>query len=630
MRLKKLLLCSLILLCVAAPSYAQLWSGILDPSRAINWGAGNKGIAGGIPNRTTICQTLNPGVTFTQINNAIAACPSNQVVFLNAGTYTLSSGINFGSKSNVTLRGAGPDQTIVRFNAPDGCNGFFADICIQGQDLLAQLWGGHTPSDLGQIHNWTAGYTKEATVVTVDSTSGLSVGMTIVLDQLDDTSETGGVLVSGNAQHVLQNVSTGRPGRGQMQFVTITAISGTQLTISPGLYMPNWRASQSPQIWWINPVRTLNGIENMTLDHQTSSSVQNLMAGIVFWNTTQCWVKNVRSLTPGRNHVWLVQAARSEVRDNYFYGIASGGGSLSYGIDFYMGGDSLIINNIFQHVTAPLLPGGTSGDVIAYNFAIDHPYSTPDWMQITLNGHQLGQEMILYEGNQGNGIAFDIFHGAGEMSTVFRNYLRGRDLNQTMNTLPIQVWAYNRFLNLIGNVLGTPGYHTVYEQSSVAGSNDPWHSIYLLGYSASGTQNDGCCAYDPLVRSTMLRWGNYDTATGTVRFLGLEIPTLSFPGGVNGNLIPLSQILPASLFLTSQPSWWVTPWGTPAWPAVGPQVTGGNVPGYGGRVWKNPAQLCYDNSPQDGGNPYKRFIATTCYGTGGTQAPSPPKNLRIN
>jgi len=31
--------------------------------------------------------------------------PANQVVFLNAGTYTIASGINFGSTNNVTLRG---------------------------------------------------------------------------------------------------------------------------------------------------------------------------------------------------------------------------------------------------------------------------------------------------------------------------------------------------------------------------------------------------------------------------------------------------------------------------------------------------------------------------------------------
>src|SRR5437773_8024424 len=76
------------------PVGASPWTGILDASRAIDWG--NAGVPGGIPNRTTICATLNPGADTTQINSAIAACPAGQVVFLNAGTYTVSNGINFG------------------------------------------------------------------------------------------------------------------------------------------------------------------------------------------------------------------------------------------------------------------------------------------------------------------------------------------------------------------------------------------------------------------------------------------------------------------------------------------------------------------------------------------------------
>src|SRR2546427_10004045 len=91
------------LLIVVTPivAHAQPWSGILDPSRAIDWT--KAGIPGGIPNRTTICAALNPGATISQINSAIASCPSDQVVFLNAGTYTLLGGINFGGRSNVTL-----------------------------------------------------------------------------------------------------------------------------------------------------------------------------------------------------------------------------------------------------------------------------------------------------------------------------------------------------------------------------------------------------------------------------------------------------------------------------------------------------------------------------------------------
>src|SRR5437660_11523197 len=86
---------------------AQNWSGILSPTRAIDW---SRAGAGTIPPRTTICTTLNPGVTAAQINTAIANCPSGQTVFLSAGTYNLSGGLTIYNKSNVTLRGAGANQ----------------------------------------------------------------------------------------------------------------------------------------------------------------------------------------------------------------------------------------------------------------------------------------------------------------------------------------------------------------------------------------------------------------------------------------------------------------------------------------------------------------------------------------
>src|SRR5262249_42475628 len=54
-------------------SDAPPWTGILDPARAIDWRSA--GVPGGIPNRTVVCASLNPG---DDINAAIASCPSGQ------------------------------------------------------------------------------------------------------------------------------------------------------------------------------------------------------------------------------------------------------------------------------------------------------------------------------------------------------------------------------------------------------------------------------------------------------------------------------------------------------------------------------------------------------------------------
>src|SRR2546430_580707 len=114
-----------------------------------------------------------------------------------------------------------------------------------------------------------------------------------------------------------------------------------------------------------------------------------------------------------------------------------------------------------------------------------------------------------------------------------------------------RIISFSRYFNVIGNVLGTPGYHNPYESvAPTLASKDT--SIYRLG--------DGG---DVLVKTTLMRWGNYDSVTGISRFVATEVPaSLS----LYANPVPVDQILPASLYRSSKPSWW----GTMPWPAIGP------------------------------------------------------------
>src|SRR6266571_923303 len=592
MRRKKPLLLSLILLCLSTYSHAQT---VIDANRKIDWS--QAGIPGGIPNRANgTCATLNPGATATQINKAISAC-SNGVVYLNAGTYTLSSGITFVGTSNVTLRGAGPDQTILKFTGTDGCGGLYANICIGGS---SNVWSGNV---LGaHIRNWTAGYAKGTTKVTLDSTVGLTVGTIIILDQLNDTTDTGGVVVSDViGTFSLEGGAPGRTNRAQQQFVQVTAINGNQVTISPSLYMPNWRASQQTQVWWwgdSNATAIMDGVENLTLDHTNAPET----SGIAFHNAYKGWVKNVKSLNPKRNHVWLNQAARIEVRDSYFYGTKNAA-TQSYGVESFTTSDDLVVNSIFHHVTTPLMTGPSSGSVFAYNYLIDMYYTVATWMMAGLVGsHDAGTGMNLFEGNVGNQFLMDLYHGTGNLATLFRNQLTGTEPNKTQgNTIPVNIWAYNRFVNIVGNVLGTSRYHRVYEDSQTPSgtTRNPDSSIYLLGYTGALEKISSGLPYDPLVVSTLFRWGNYDYATNRTHWDPAEVPA--------GVAVPTTQTLPPSLFLSSRPSWW----GIMPWPAIGPDVTGGQDPA--GHAYKIPAQVCYDNS-QKKGDGTLAFDANNCYG----------------
>jgi hypothetical protein len=605
----ELALLALLLLGMATAARAQPWSGIVDPARAVDWS--NTGITGGIPSRTTVCATLNPGATAAAIDAAITACPVGQVVFLNAGTYNLTAGINL--RSNVTLRGDGADKTKLIFTGSTSCHS-----CCGGSSVCFLSGGFNWSGGPENSANWTAGYAKGTTQIILDNTTNLRAGNFIILDQLDDTADSGSIF---NCQTAAPTGCTGeggngaRTGRAQGQIVRVVAVNGNQVTIAPGLYMPNWRASQSPGAWWpTSPIKNA-GLENLSVDNTNNTAAQD---AIWMDNAMNCWVKGVRSVNANRNDVWLLIAYGNVVRDNYFYG-GHGAASQSYGVEWYPGSDDLVENNIFQHVTAPLVQAGSmTGDVVSYNFAIDDNYTAngaaPSWMMQMFVSHGVGDAMILLEGNDGLGIQADNIHGTHHFTTLFRNHFYGDVFNnppKSDNTTPMRFASYSRFFNVIGNVLGRTGYYNSYESNLV--DNDT--AIFAFGV----PDNRRTASPDSRVATTLLRWGNYDTVTGAPRFLPGEAPTglADYP-----NAVPGSQSLPPSFYLSARPAWWGTPWGTPAWPPIGPDVSGGDVPGFAGHAWKIPARLCYENTSVDsayGSANVLAFNASNCY-TGSTPA----------
>ena len=618
MKWKRSLLLFLIILCYSSYSHAQAWSGIIDSSRAIDWSrAGTT-----IKNRTTICATLSPGASASQISSAISSCPANQVVFLNAGTYNLSGGINFGGHNNVTLRGAGPIQTVLQFSSGDGCGGQGGDICVIDSSP-AYVGSSQIQPGGSNAHRWTAGYAKGATQITLDSTSGLSVGSVIILDQANDTSDTGGIFVcdtspchQGGETSSSNGRSIGGVDYNQTQIVTVTGISGNAVTISPALFMNNWRASQSPGVWWTSQITGV-GIEDLTVDN--SGSGGSVHAGIYFYDANNSWVKNVKSLRGNRNHVWLYQSSHNVIRDSYFFGTQNGAQE-SYGVESFIASDNLIENNIFEQIASPIMSSGSSGNIYGYNFSTNNLYNVSvNWMQNSYANHDAGNLMNLYEGNSFNAIDCDDIHGTGGSTTYFRNRLLGAQPGKSLNTHAMNIYSYCRGYNVVGNVLGTATYHTNYEASPQTSSGSCDTSIYILGFPSSECRSGSAPPDDALVRSTLLRWGNYDTVSNAVLWNASEVPTAGVPF-INGNPVPSSHTLPSSFYLTSKPSFW----GAMPWPAFGPDVTGGQDSS--GHAFMPPPQVCYNNTAKDG-NGILLFNSNSCFST--QAAPAPPTNLRV-
>lgn len=654
MKLKQSVLFLFFLLCLSGCLYAQAWSGILNSSRAIDWT--QAGVPGGIPTRNTVCSSLTPSNTLTDINNAIANCGSGQVVSLAAGTYNLAGGIIFNNHSNVTLRGAGPDQTFLVISADNPCGGLGGDICIINGE-------GNSPdnSNWGSYANWTAGYSAGTTSITLDGVTNLHVGSLLILDQCDTglsgqpTSGsnagcgTGTVADNGNLFVCVamgtcsQQGATylGRGGvRNQTQTFNVTSISGSgpyTVGITPGLYMPNWASGSSPGAWWSTSLPVVaDGIESLSVDTTSEASAQ---ASIYILNCYGCWVQNVRSINTHAKHIWFYQSSHNTVQNSYFFG-TSAGASNSYGVDQQRADDNLIQNNIFQHIATPMIGESAVGSVFAYDYAVDDYYvAATTWQQASSYEHAVGNAYLLWEGNQGIALTSDDIHGTADFITAFRNYWNGRDPaggssgGKTQQTNAVQFEAFNRYSNLVGNVLGTSSYHTNY-QVNPSSTTDPGSastsdvSIYSLGYSGNeGTYCSSCASggsipNDTTLFGTLMRWGNYDTVNAAVRWVSGEVPSSLRP---YGNAVPSSQTLPVSFYFSAQPSFWTTAWGTPPWPPIGPDVSGGNITNVGGHANNIPAELCYSNTPIDnnyGSNNILLFNAAKCYTN--ASAPAPP------
>ncbi len=645
MRARWLLLFPIVLFCLSIYSPAQLWSGVLAPTRAIDWTTA--GVAGGVPANYTQCGSTIAAYTgaAATINNALAACGPNTYVLLGAGTFTLSTGIRW-SVNNVALRGSGPTQTMLVFQggAHDGCGGVGANVCMISTST-------NDIQGFGNAANWTAGYAQGTTTITISAnTTGSTkpvVGTALFLDQLNDGStrsqDTNGIFVcsTGGGQCTQSNGGNGRSGRNQQELVTVTAISAgacpCTVTISPGLYMPNWRSGQSPQAWWANgPYLTGVGLESVAVDvtQDTLASGGSVQA-IAFFNVTDSWVKNIRTdrhlataiSNSGVKHIELYQSKHITIRDSYFFGRGSVD---EYGVGFWDASNNLIENNIFQTIGTPMIHENGNGNVFGYNFTIDNWWGNPPgtWAQGSIYGHGSHEHYALAEGNLAYGLEFENYFGHGFFVTAFRNRFTGFQAGNLNQTVPMFIYGLNRYFNIVGNVLGTSGYHTTYQTVGGGSAANCLTSIYAIGLGDNCNNGDGSSKPldDTLVSNTslttLMRWGNYDTANSANRFINAEVPS-----GISlyANPVPASQTLPASFYLPAKPVWW----STMPWPPIGPDVTGGNIANVGGHAYLTPAANCYLNimgGPAVGTGGILSFDATACYGNPSPR-PAPPTGL---
>jgi Pectate lyase superfamily protein len=522
------------------------------------------GVPGGIPNRTTIFADVtkapysadNTGAkdASTAINNAIAACPANQVVYLPAGNYKISNPISFNFKQGVTLRGAGNSTVLV------------ADPNLTAYQLIHVGAGTSTTTGpfVNQV-NWTGGYAQGSNVITLSSVANYKVGQLIYLTQTDDPS-----LVWTDSSST-QNIK---------QVTSITAISGNNVTIFPPLFWTQWSASRKPVCQNFGAPSyqcSLCGLESFKVDMSTTV---NTTVGIFIEQAYACWLTNVY-INKVHNYGTVVSSSCCLQFNRDTWWDAQLHVQNCGGLVFYTAVSSSLIedNIIYRNAPGMEIDGGSSGNAFLYNAMIDN-YSdfvgqSGHVQEYAFDGNHAPHNcMNLWEGNYGADFINDGYHGSGSHFTIFRNRFHGTNeegLIENSRCLDLCKWSlYN---NVVGNVLGTTGLSNVYDERTQNYSGLTDRVILRFGYPNMGNgdytsirpySTDKVNALDLAVRpSSEINNGQVGTTLLTGNWDSIHNMIVWDPSITN-------HALPNSYYYSSKPAYF----NSLAWPPFDPANPG--------------------------------------------------------
>jgi len=567
----------------------------LPPDRVTTWNPGRNSV-GGIPNRTTIYRTINPsgGDDTATIQNALDTCPANQVVLLGPGTFHLSGHGLVITRSDITLRGSGPDSTTLLQQQ----TGVYPVVTIDG--------GGYW----GQPANLTSNASKGTTSVTTTTNPGWSVGEIVVVDQVYDPNLTwydtyygdqGLGDYQGWGEGRTGPVAASRPIGQTMEIASITGSGPYTITFTTPFHI-DFLTSKTAHI-----VRLVDGggvlkpsVKNVGIEDLYGAWGHDGDGGgnFVFLTASYSWVKHVESDQSRGGSVAFIGTFRCVLRDSYLHHPSEfppspGGAGYGIVIDSYAS-DNLIENNIswaFNKVV--VMRGSGGGNVIAYNYMQDgFGASYPDQVETGLNAsHMTTPHYELFEGNESWMFGSDSRWGNSIYITVFRNSLTAH----RMAYPPLNTYSYSDangtfyfedahgrvagmlsnhhwWYSFVGNVLGYSG-HTllgnprstfsvpqtswIFEKSSFG--DDSIVPMWTLGVKDSVNANAEGPGQDTTVVARALRDGNYDYVTNSVRWNGIGGTGV----GTTPNPVP---VIPDSLYLNSKPAFF----GSNVWPWVDP------------------------------------------------------------
>jgi hypothetical protein len=549
---------------------------VIPPDRLIPW-QGSVGVEGGIPNRTKqidcTAAPYNVKPRTADSAKAIQACldgiASGEVAYLPAGSYAVGSTISI--PSNKTLRGAGPDATVL----------VFADINVD-----VRMAGGYTDGTRPGIAI-ASGYTKGSTQLSLADPSGFSVGGHVYVSELNDAAIP--VVIKNDNGTCNWCGLYGQEGkRARLQLAKITAIAGNTISIDPPMYF-TFSAANAPEALPAPKYVEFAGLESLTVQND-GTSYNSSRKPIELQGTANCWVKNVKVDKCGSRCIDLwFDVFRNEIRDSYLTNCFEQTDSDNcYGLQIDAGSGNLVENLIFDNTANGILLVSASGNAFGYNHThgVHRLANLATWMWPDSWTHGGHSSFNLWEGNDMTALEWDYYWGGNSHNLAFRNRFHGMDATASYDLPNLQTvgailtYPNNHFMTAVGNVLGTSGFHTQYEETVYGATSRP---IWATIRSAFGTTSDR-------VFSTLLRHLNYDYFNNAAKACG----DTGEPGCQGGDG---STALPSSYYLGQKPAFF----GAAPWPPHGPDVAG---------VTNTiPAATCFENTTAKG----IAWNASKCY-----------------
>ncbi len=591
LRIAMLALLAASTLVAAAPVVAAQ---VLPADRATTWNPGLKP-AGGIPAREKVCARVTPqggAMDDTgRIQSAIDRCPSGEVVLLSKGTFLINDGRFLLIHKGITLRGAGPGETVLA--KTDGAKPMQeavsarpAPIVIVGPARFAAT--GHA-SDIAASTPLTSDAVKGSYEIAVTGAGRFSPGQIVLLDEVSgagwqtDPQGRGRVWASPDFRVVWQKhdppvpyandftadtypTTPGAAGswfsrvdRPTAEIKEIASVSATTVTFTTPVHI-SYRTSNAAQLSrFARQHVTLAGVEDLRLAGGDDGNLR-------FQWASRSWARNVDVTSWHGEGVAIDSSFRVELREYYVHDAAwAQPGGAGYAISLSRGSSEVLIENGIAVRANKLLVFRSSGagSVVGYNY-VDMAYINTNsaWIEIGLNAsHMVGSHHVLFEGNYAHNADSDSTHGNSIDLTFFRNHMgciRAPFTNQAGGLIDdatesanapkrcVGAMAYSYGLSFVGNVLGTEGRMKGWAYE--ARFTDATPGIWVLGW-------DPVAPYptDARVASETLRHANFDFLRDAVQW----------------DERTAARNLPASFYLDSMPQFFKAGRGY-EWPWVDP------------------------------------------------------------